>query len=204
MTRLQRALRRLSRDLDTLGQRWALVGGLAVSARAEPRTTRDVDVTVAVAGDRDAESLVKQLVNRGYRVYRQLEHTDAARLAGMRFFSPDSGESGLIVDLLFASSGIEEEVVRAAQDLELTAGWSVPVARTGHLLALKVLSSQPERPEARPQDIPDALALIQAADAEEMQRAREGLDLIALRGFARGKDLQGQLEVLLRRRSKVE
>jgi hypothetical protein len=204
VTRLQRALRRLSRDLDDLGQRWALIGGLAVSARAEPRTTRDVDVAIAVVGDRDAESLVKQLVNRGYRFYRQLEHTDADRLAGTRLLSPEGGEAGLIVDLLFASSGIEEEVVRAAQNLELTAGWSVPVARTGHLLALKVLSSQPERPEARPQDIPDALALIQAADPEEMRRAREGLDLIALRGFARGKDLQKQFGALLQRPAKVE
>ena len=53
-------------------------------------------------------------------------------------------------------------------------------------------------------NIPDAMALIQAADPEEMRRAREGLDLIALRGFARGKDLQKQFEALLQRPAKVE
>jgi len=204
VTRLQRALRRLSRDLNDLGERWALVGGLAVSARAEPRTTRDVDVAVAVPGDRDAEGLVMRLVSRGYRVFCQLEHTDAGRLAGMRLFSPEGGDSGLIVDLLFASSGIEKEVVEAAQDLELTPGWSVPVARTGHLLALKVLASQPEHPEARPQDIPDALALLRVADEEELRRARESLAVIEDRGYARGKNLEERLEALLQRPQVIE
>jgi len=40
----------------------ALVGGLAVSARAEPRLTRDVEVAVAVAGDAEAEPLMQALV----------------------------------------------------------------------------------------------------------------------------------------------
>lgn len=197
MTRLQRALRRLSEDLNALGFRWALVGGLAVSARAEPRTTRDVDVAVVVSEDREAELLVKQLVGRGYRIHQQLEHTDVRRLAGMRLFSPGARAAGLIVDLLFASSGIEKEVVELAEDLELTRGWSVPVARTGHLLALKVLACQPERPEARPHDIPDALALIAVADEEEIHRARRSLLSIAERGYGRGKDLGKQLEALL-------
>jgi len=43
---IEAALRRIAVDLDARGRHWALVGGLAVSARAEPRTTRDVDVVV--------------------------------------------------------------------------------------------------------------------------------------------------------------
>jgi hypothetical protein len=55
MNRLEAALRRAAEDLDRSGRPWALVGGFAVSARAEPRFTRDVDIAVMVDGDRAAE-----------------------------------------------------------------------------------------------------------------------------------------------------
>ena len=55
MTPLQFAVRCVLDDLAT--QRLALVGGLAVSARAEPRFTRDVDLAVAVVSDDEAERL---------------------------------------------------------------------------------------------------------------------------------------------------
>ena len=46
MTELERSLRQVALDLETLDRRFAVVGGLAVSIRAEPRLTRDVDVEV--------------------------------------------------------------------------------------------------------------------------------------------------------------
>jgi len=45
-----------------------------------------------------------------------------------------------VIDLLFASSGIEPEVVADAEPIELLPDLTMGVARTGHLLALKVLS----------------------------------------------------------------
>ena len=68
MNRLQAALAEIGRVLDECDIDWALVGGLAVSARAEPRFTRDVDLAVAVEGDPEAESLVRELRGR--------EHTE--------------------------------------------------------------------------------------------------------------------------------
>lgn len=197
MTRLHRALSQLDSDLRALGRDWALVGGLAVSARSEPRTTRDVDVVLAVATDAEGEGIIADLLSRGYGVEGQLEHTESNRLAGMRLISPSEPEDGLVVDLLFASSGIEREIVEAAEDLEILIGWSVPVARTGHLIALKVLSYRPDYPEQRPMDLHDALALLAAADDGELQRAREGLSLISERGFDRGKDLEAELDRLV-------
>jgi hypothetical protein len=70
---LEAALRRIAGELDARGRRWALVGGLAVSARAEPRTTRDVDVVVDVRDDADAESLVLDLQAGGFRVLAVVE-----------------------------------------------------------------------------------------------------------------------------------
>lgn len=36
---------------------WALVGGLAISARIEPRFTRDLDIAIAVENDARAEEV---------------------------------------------------------------------------------------------------------------------------------------------------
>lgn len=56
MNRVEAALRRIASDLDLRQAEWALIGGFAVSARAEPRFTRDVDVAVLVAGTRPQDA----------------------------------------------------------------------------------------------------------------------------------------------------
>ena len=61
MTTLQAALRRIHQDLADFGIPHALIGGLAVSAHAEPRVTRDADLAIAVADDAEAESLLHRL-----------------------------------------------------------------------------------------------------------------------------------------------
>jgi hypothetical protein len=66
LTGLEEAFRRLALDLRRIGLRFALVGGLAVSARAEPRLTRDADVAVSVADDKHAETVVRKMLQLGY------------------------------------------------------------------------------------------------------------------------------------------
>lgn len=46
------------RHLRRLGRPFALVGGLAVSLRAEARFTRDVDLAIVAADDAEVERLV--------------------------------------------------------------------------------------------------------------------------------------------------
>jgi hypothetical protein len=91
-----------------------------------------------------------------------------------------------VIDLLFASSGIEPEVVAAAEALELLANFTIPVARTGHLIALKILSRDDV---ARPQDLVDLRALLRSASPTDLAHAREGSALIAARGYHRDRDL---------------
>ena len=148
--RLRAGLIRLRSDLLASQAAWALIGGLAVSARAEPRTTRDLDVAVSVSGDSAAEAIVRFFFNHGYQLEDQLEQEDTGRLATMRFRVPGEEAGGVVADLLFASSGIEPELVAAAETLEVMPGLFLPVARTGHLLALKVLALDLEHPERRP------------------------------------------------------
>ena len=187
MNPLQRALIRLQTDVRLLDLRWTLLGGLAVSVRAEPRTTRDVDIAVVVEGDHEAEQIVREFWSRGYRLKTPpLEHLDVGRMATVRFLAPGEDARGVVVDLLFASSGIESEVVAAADLLEVFPGVAAPVATTGHLLALKTLAG-------RDQDLADIQSLLHVADANDLQQAREALALISRRGFDRGKDLQVEL-----------
>lgn len=135
MNRLTAALRCAAEDLDGSGLRWALVGGFAVSARVEPRFTRDVDVAVMVDGDTQAEQLVRTLITGGYSVFSSLEH-DSGRLATVRMTREFDGVD-VVVDLLFASSGIEPEVAQGAETLEVAPGLHLPVAAVGHLIALR-------------------------------------------------------------------
>jgi hypothetical protein len=190
VSRLEAALRGIAAELDRRGRSWAVVGGLAVSARVEPRFTRDIDLALAVADDTEAEALVHALVACGYRVTASLEQESVGRLATVRLEAPGEGPEGVVVDLLFASSGVEPEVVGAADVLEVFPGLSVRVARGGHLLALKVLSRSPHRP----QDPVDIAALLRQADASDIHEARAMCGLIVERGYGRGRDLPRMLE----------
>lgn len=55
----------------------AVVGGLAVSARTEPRFTRDLDFAVAISNDEEATNYVFRLRQLGYQIVTALEQTAA-------------------------------------------------------------------------------------------------------------------------------
>jgi hypothetical protein len=192
VTRLQEALVRFNADLTALGCRWALVGGLAVSVYAEPRPTKDVDVAVAVSGDREAEQVVYELRRLGYRELPEqpiLETIDTERLATVRLLVPGNpGEdgSGIIADALFSFSGLEVEMVAAAEVREVLPGFSLPVVRAGHLLALKVQAG-------RPKDLEDARNLLRVINPSELQLARDALVVMGELRVARGRDLLTEL-----------
>lgn len=181
----------IASDLDELGLGYALIGGFAVSIRADPRFTQDIDLAVAVADDDAAEAAVNGLVGRGYSILAMVEHEAKGRLATVRLELP---EESWVVDLLFASSGIESEIVDSADRIEVLRGLSLPVARIGHLIALKLLARDDQ---TRPQDSADLRALVGMADEEELLLATDAVDLIDSRGYARGRDLGAALGALL-------
>jgi hypothetical protein len=114
MQSVDAVLRQAAADLDAIGARWAVIGGLAVAFRAEPRFTKDVDlaVAVAVADDQEAEGIVNRLQVRGYALASLVEQDYVNRLATARLVRPAEGTSSAFIDLLFANSGIEDEIVR--------------------------------------------------------------------------------------------
>ena len=110
---------------------------------------------MAVAGDSEAEDVVHRLGGRGYRPVELLEQEYVKRMSGVRL---ERGGSDVVVDLLFASSGIEDEVVAGATRLEVLPQLTAPVATTGHLIALRCSrgvtmtspTSKPLSPARRP------------------------------------------------------
>lgn len=165
-----------------------IVGGLAVSARCDPRFTRDVDIAVAVNTDEHAEALMHALVGHGLRMAGLVEQEAVGPMAMARLSTKDE----LSVDLLIASSGIEAEVVASAETLEVVRGVWLPVARTGHLIALKLLSVAP----GRETDAADLRSLASIATEDDWNVACEAVTQIQERGFARGRDLDAELDLL--------
>lgn len=194
MNGVESILRSAALDLAQLRLRWALVGGLAVSARTEPRFTRDVGLVIAVRGDQDAEQAVHALQQRGYRVHALVEQEAAGRLATARLVPRGEDEAGFVLDILFASSGIEPEIAGSAEPLEILPGLRVPVACVGHLLALKLLSRDDR---TRPQDQVDLVQLLRVAEPGDIEAARHAVALIHSRGFQRDRDLLRDLERLI-------
>ena len=192
MNQLVAALQQAAADVTRFGRAWALVGGFAVSARAQPRFTRDIDIAVAVGDDTAAEVLVRDLMGVGYQLFATIEH-DVGRLATVRLQRHIAGV-GIVVDLLFASSGIEQEIVESAETVEISPGMKFPVATVGHLIALKLLARDDE---SRPQDLADLRALVNVATPDDLRAADAAVRLIARRGFNRDRDLVSSLNALV-------
>lgn len=168
---------------------FALVGGLAVSIRSEVRFTRDVDVAVTVASDAAMEALVLDLAAAGYRPIATVEHDLHKRLATARLES----RGAIVVDLLAASCGVEDQVVARATPVVIEGVGEIPVARAEELLAMKVLSMS----DRRLQDRIDARNLLLANPSLAIGDVRATLGLITERGFDRSQDLAGKLEALI-------
>jgi hypothetical protein len=186
---LEAALEDVTRRLHALGRPFALVGGLAVSFRAEVRFTRDVDLAVVVEDDADFEALIFELRSAGYIAVATVENTQRSRLATARLASP----LGFIVDLIASTCGIEREIVERATPIQINSGSVLPVARAEELLAMKVLSMS----DRRLQDRIDARNLVLYTADLDLGAVRDNVSRIITRGFHRGEDLQAKLAAVL-------
>lgn len=74
-----------------------------MSARTEPRFTRDADIAVAVASDAEAKALIRGLHALGYVIEAVVEQNAVGRLATARLTRARQ-PARTVVDLLFASS----------------------------------------------------------------------------------------------------
>ena len=167
---------------------FATVGGSAVSLRTLERFTKDIDFALSVESSSAAELVVNSFKNAGFLIAYFLEKEDDGSLMTVRLTT--GGDVEVFVDLLFATSGIEREVIEDATELEPLPSIVVKLATTSSLIAMKVLSADWK---TRPQDVLDIQQLLEVAESNDIARARELLALITERGYNRSKDLQADL-----------
>lgn len=98
---------------------------------------------------------MRELAGVGYAVGSIVEQEAVGRLATVRL-TLSSAPRAPVLDLLFAPSGIEPEVVAAAETVEVLPRLTIPVASTGHLIALNALSRDDARRPPDPVDLPNA------------------------------------------------
>jgi hypothetical protein len=144
--RLLDALDALVDAFERRGIRYALIGGLAVSVRAEPRTTRDIDFLLAVP-QLALPGLVAELAGRGFGIDEPAvvaefvrHHMTAFDYHGVRidWLKPVLPAYQHVLD----RAGVEEEF-----------GRPVRVATAEGLILLKLLAS-------RSRDVTDIEALL--------------------------------------------
>jgi hypothetical protein len=127
---------------------------------------------------------------RGYALASLVDQDYVNRLATARLVRPQAGTSSAFIDLLFANSGIEDEIVRRSDRLEVLPDVFMPVASIGHLIALKALAG-------RHQDLTDLGYLISAATDADPAEAIASAAKIRERGFNRGQDLPADLATII-------
>ena len=172
--------------------KYALVGGLAVSFRALERATKDIDVAIATTDDTEAENIILSLQSLGFHPATLLENKKQKRISTVRLLSAEF--PGVYLDLLFATSGIEPEVVESAEPVEVLPEVIVQLATRPSLLAMKVLSSTSKH---RRQDLLDIDNLFAEATTEEIIHAKKLVSLIQERGFNHQQDLLALFDKLL-------
>ncbi len=151
MSELSELLRCSLEALDEARARYALMGGCARNAYAEPRATKDVDFVVEVDRVR-YEALVEALAARGFR---------AATAVGRGDDVPDlilfRDPTGRRIDLLFAHTAFESEALERAHVIEATHDVLAPVVTPEDLIVYKVLAD-------RPQDRVDILDVVRGVE----------------------------------------
>jgi hypothetical protein len=146
---LPEAVARLARFAAELARPCALIGGVAVIARAFVRATKDVDLLVSCPAS-EAPALLAVARRHGY-AWEESDVRDFLDAGLLRMWGPPSRREGLGLDILLTDSAFDEEAVRRASVVEVL-GTKVPVATPEDLVLMKVQAN-------RPIDLDDVLAI---------------------------------------------
>jgi hypothetical protein len=181
---LEIALTETAGFLERQGIAYALIGGLAVSLRGQPRVTADVDMVIA-ADVEGALAIVAALPGSDFEpLFNGVEEVvETAFILPLRHRN-----TNVKIDLALGLSGFEQQAVARAEPI-VVAGRSVNVARAEDLLIMKAIAG-------RPQDDQDLRSLVIA----QGNRLDWGycLKVAADLGAALGQDLAGRIRDLQR------
>lgn len=170
MSAVAETLEDLRRVLAARGLGWYVFGAQAVSVRGAPRTTQDIDVTVAVPRS-GLPQLVGDLEAAGFHHRHPALADELVRMGAV--LPLHHARTGMELDLVIAASGLEDLILRRAESAAID-GILVPVASATDLVVMKILAG-------RGKDLDDVRSLL-AGGAVDLAEAR---------------DLLGQLEEAL-------
>lgn len=141
------ALHEVGRELDRLGARWALVGGLALGCYGIVRSTVDLDLlTESWAGD----ELVAWLERNGWQTLHR-----ASGYSNHLHTEPRLGR----IDVVYVAVPTAEKLFALAQVRPGPGGQAVRVPSPEHLVAMKVLAIKND-PSRTFQDLADIRNLL--------------------------------------------
>ncbi|MFH1710540.1 MAG: hypothetical protein ABH860_05700 [bacterium] len=159
MENLEKSLKLFAAELEKAKNRkkisgYVLIGGLAVSARAKPRATYDIDFLVIADKSYLTEGISRIAKKLGYSV--EISKGEASDpLNGMvRIYTKD-GEA--LIDIIPTFWKWQDEIVEGAQYLSMGGGEHIPIARIEDMVVLKLKAGGP-------QDLIDTEELLKAAD----------------------------------------
>ena len=176
---LQQTLVDAVKFLDAERVPYALIGGLAVSLRGQPRMTADVDMVILADVPR-ALALVRALEVSNFKPL----FDGVAEVVQKAFILPLRHRvTNVKVDLALGLSGFERQTLARAERLPL-AGAEIAVATAEDLLIMKVLAG-------RPQDDQDVQGLV-IAQGKHLDW-NYCLHLAAELGEALGQDLVARI-----------
>lgn len=179
---LQQTLVDAVKFLDAERVPYALIGGLAVSLRGQPRMTADVDLVILADVPRSL-ALARGLEGTDFRPL----FDDVAQVVQKSFILPlRHRTTNVKVDLALGLSGFEQQIMSRAERLSL-AGTEIAVATAEDLLIMKILAG-------RPQDEQDIQGLM-IAQGKKLDW-KYCTDLAAKLGEALGQDLATRITSL--------
>lgn len=166
MNSLIAELSRVSSILRDHGIAHATIGGLAVIAWGEARTTRDIDLSVEVSDDRLPELLEAANEIGSTRTEDPLTFARTARVL------PLISTAGVPIDLILATLTFELDALERAEPVDLGGG-AIPFISAHDLLLMKLVSE-------RSRDLDDARGiLVRSAARIAIDPLRAMLDELA-------------------------
>lgn len=136
MVNLLLSIQRIQERLSDAGILSIVIGGIAVAAWGEPRTTRDVDLKVLLSRE-DSHVLLDLLISGYTSLVASPEQT--LRKQGLIFIQDDLGTR---LDLLLADTPYDQLAIKRGQNVEIQKGMTIRVCSPEDLIIYKLISTR--------------------------------------------------------------
>ncbi|MBU0504571.1 MAG: DUF6036 family nucleotidyltransferase [bacterium] len=164
MKDLAKSLKKISKILKKSKEKgdikgYAMIGGMAVSARSRPRATKDIDFLISADPDSDFSKLFS--FPKDYKI-KKFKSDRFDPINGLvRVYDNDGNE---LIDLIPVFWDWQNEAIKHAEEIEFLET-TIPIAKIEDLIVLKLKAGGP-------QDLLDIEELLKAAHHKKLNKKR--------------------------------